>query len=76
MSMRINILKRNLRAYAYDPPNEGMFVMRIGKLGTLRSNDVTATRALFGKLFSVIAPAGISPRGEIPRGHPSNSRVY
>ena len=23
-----------------------------------------------------IAPAGISPRGEIPRRHPSNSRVY
>ena len=26
--------------------------------------------------FLVIAPAGISPRGEIPRRHPSNSRVY
>ena len=24
----------------------------------------------------VIAPAGISPRGEIPRRHSSNSRVY
>ena len=24
----------------------------------------------------IIAPAGISPRGEIPRRHPSNSRVY
>ena len=24
----------------------------------------------------VIAPAGISPRGEIPRRHPSISRVY
>ena len=23
-----------------------------------------------------VAPAGISPRGEIPRRHPSNSRVY
>ena len=30
------------------------------------------------KFFSmlIIAPAGISPRGEIPRRHPSNSRVY
>ena len=25
---------------------------------------------------SLIAPAGISSRGEIPRRHPSNSRVY
>ena len=24
----------------------------------------------------IIAPARISPRGEIPRRHPSNSRVY
>ena len=24
----------------------------------------------------LIAPAGISPRGEIPRRYPSNSRVY
>lgn len=24
----------------------------------------------------IIAPAGILPRGEIPRRHPSNSRVY
>ena len=30
------------------------------------------------KFFSmlIIAPAGISSRGEIPRRHPSNSRVY
>ena len=30
------------------------------------------------KFFSmlIIAPAGISPRGEIPRRHPSNSPVY
>ena len=27
-------------------------------------------------LHAVIAPAGISPRGEIPRRHPSNSRAY
>ena len=26
--------------------------------------------------LTVIAPAGISPRGEIPRRHPSSSRVY
>ena len=26
--------------------------------------------------LEIIAPAGISPRGEIPRRHPSNSRVY
>ena len=25
---------------------------------------------------AIIAPAGISPRGEIPRRHPSSSRVY
>ena len=24
----------------------------------------------------LVAPAGISPRGEIPRRHPSSSRVY
>ena len=24
----------------------------------------------------IFAPAGISPRGEIPRRHPSSSRVY
>ena len=25
---------------------------------------------------TIFAPAGISPRGEIPRRHPRNSRVY
>ena len=27
-------------------------------------------------IIIIIAPAGISPRSEIPRRHPSNSRVY
>ena len=26
--------------------------------------------------YNIIAPAGISPRDEIPRRHPRNSRVY
>ena len=27
-------------------------------------------------IIPIVAPAGISPRGEIPRRHPSSSRVY
>ena len=40
------------------------------------------TKALLVKRYAqinaliLIAPAGISPRGEIPRRHPSSSRVY
>jgi len=37
---------------------------------------IIGIRAVSSRVSKVIAPAGISPRGEIPRRHPSSSRVY
>ena len=56
-----DVLRRKRKSVIADSFDE--FVVK-GELNSISSD------------FVVFAPAGISPRGEIPRRHPSSSRVY
>ena len=47
-----------------------------GGLYGISSRLILDCAELIALHISIIAPAGISPRGEIPRRRPSNSRVY
>ena len=43
---------------------------------SMETDNLGATADTPEEIADIFVPAGISPRGEIPRRHPSDSRVY
>ena len=65
-----NFLLDRKRPYCRVSPNHSF-----GK-SVCSPNDMIIVENPIQALFLLFAPAGISPRGEIPRRHPSSSHVY